>query len=310
MVLAGLAWGRMEQVNHGPHVPHQRPDGQHNEDFDHEAILGSEALDEEFAGLDPEEARRRLLELAKKHDKDGDGSISMEEMYDWMVYSFQSLDQEEAIERMEEEDADENGHVSEMEYLEKNFGFTPSDIAGIREAIGGLKEGKNEEQQEQIRTLKLIDEDLRRFRGADLDGDGVLNKEEYIAFFFPYNFGHMHGFELELYLSENDKDGDGKISREEFRKDPSNDHEARITADENFKEFDKNKDGVLTLDELKDWVIPNMDEQAMEEAQHLIEMADENKDGVLSMEEIGEKTHDFVGSTVTDYGNILKHEEL
>ena len=49
---------------------------------------GSEDLEEEFAGLPPEEARRRLQRIAEQHDTDNDGQISKDEMYKWITNSF------------------------------------------------------------------------------------------------------------------------------------------------------------------------------------------------------------------------------
>ena len=62
----------------------------------------------------------------------------------------------------------------------------------------------------------MLDDDKKMFEGADENKDGKLNAEEYEAFFYPQNFPRMFPFELERYLGENDKDGDGKISLAEF----------------------------------------------------------------------------------------------
>lgn len=86
--------------------------------------------------------------------------------------------------------------------------------------------------------------------------------------------------------------------------------EARISSEDNFAELDKDKDSILSLEELKEWVVPGTDELADDEANHLISMADINGDGQLTMEEILDKTDQFVGSSATDYGNVLRHEEL
>ena len=62
----------------------------------------------------------------------------------------------------------------------------------------------------------MVEEDYRSFQGADLNGDGSLSHEEYMAFFLPHNYEHMHNFELDRYLEQNDADKDGKISLAEF----------------------------------------------------------------------------------------------
>lgn len=67
-----------------------------------------------------------------------------------------------------------------------------------------------------INTFQLVEEDHRFFQGADQNGDESLNPEEYMAFFFPHNYEHMHKLELDRYMDQNDADRDGKISLAEF----------------------------------------------------------------------------------------------
>ena len=86
--------------------------------------------------------------------------------------------------------------------------------------------------------------------------------------------------------------------------------ETRITSEENFKDFDKDGDGLLTPEEVKEWVVPGTDELAEDEVKHLFTMADADGDDNLSMDEILDKTDEFVGSSATDYGNFLRHDEL
>lgn len=59
---------------------------------------------------------------------------------------------------------------------------------------------------------------------------------------------------------------------------------------------DKNKDGYLDRDEVKEWLLPP---SVHTEAEHLVEISDKNKDGKLSKEEILDQFDHFVGSEVT-----------
>lgn len=64
--------------------------------------------------------------------------------------------------------------------------------------------------------LQIIDDDFKRFHEADENKDNMLNKHDYIPFFFPQNYPHMHKYVLESYMERKDKNGDGKLSFVEF----------------------------------------------------------------------------------------------
>ena len=72
-----------------------------------------------------------------------------------------------------------------------------------------------------------------------------------------------------------------------------------------FKEYDTNKDGKLSMEEIRPWVLTDNQEEAEEEADHLIEEADTDEDGKLSEEEIIDQHDIFVGSQATDYARYL-----
>lgn len=72
---------------------------------------------------------------------------------------------------------------------------------------------------------------------------------------------------------------------------------------------DKDGDGKLDRDEMREWIMPKDFDHADAEAKHLIHMADDNKDGALDKEEILAHYDVFVGSQATDYGEQLnKHD--
>lgn len=91
---------------------HYDSDGEHNEDFDHEAILGelhlsiskiwfnklcnsnvlfcligSEDAVEEFSHLSPEDAKERLAQLVHQMDEDNSGTIEIDELVNWIKRS-------------------------------------------------------------------------------------------------------------------------------------------------------------------------------------------------------------------------------
>ena len=77
-----------------------------------------------------------------------------------------------------------------------------------------------------------------------------------------------------------------------------------------FKDMDMNGDGYLNGDELILWIQQDNGEIAVDEAIHLIETADKDEDGKLSHDEVMEAMEDFIESDATEYGFMLKHDEL
>lgn len=55
-------------------------------------------------------------------DKDEDGLVDRIELTNWVLKSFSLLTQEEAQERLEDDDANEDGKVSWDEHLQETFG--------------------------------------------------------------------------------------------------------------------------------------------------------------------------------------------
>jgi len=76
--------GSGEREDDGAFSPRDHHHGhgeEHDNSFDHEAILGSKKDAEEFDELSPEEAKRRLKVLLSKMDRNLDESIDRNELY-------------------------------------------------------------------------------------------------------------------------------------------------------------------------------------------------------------------------------------
>lgn len=56
----------------------------------------------------------------------------------------------------------------------------------------------------------------RRWKYADLDHDGKLTREEYAALYHPWEHKHMHDAVALENLEDMDKDKDGLLSLQEY----------------------------------------------------------------------------------------------
>lgn len=62
----------------------------------------------------------------------------------------------------------------------------------------------------------MILRDKRRWAAADVDGDGLLSKEEFISFLHPEESVHMKDIVVYETIDDMDKDKDNKISMDEY----------------------------------------------------------------------------------------------
>ncbi len=105
---------------------------------------------------------------------------------------------------------------------------------------------------------KMEERDRRRFDLADEDKSGSLSKEEFTNFLHPEEAEHMRDVVVQETLEDIDKDGDGRISLEEYigdmyRGDGGEEAEPDWVKHERtqFAEHrDKNGDGHMDLDEV------------------------------------------------------------
>ena len=76
-------------------------------------------------------------------------------------------------------------------------------------------------------------------------------------------------------------------------------------------ERDKDGDGFMSFEEVKQWIIPDDFDHSLGEAKHLIAKADANGDSFLSKEEVLDQYDMFVGSSATQFGEVLsRHDEF
>lgn len=270
--------------------------GEHNADFDHEAILGSVKDAEEYDQLPAMEAKRRLEILLVKMDRDNDKHIDRKELHSWILRSFRMLSEEESSERMDEVDEDEDGYVTWAEYIAETYGIKDPEDQQLLD------------QEDQVEEQRLLREDRQLFNAADKNIDGRLDDMEFLAFSHPEESPYMLPIILQQTLEEKDTNSDGLIDFQEYigDKGKEQDREWLLTEKDKFdNDHDKDGNGILDRNEILAWVVPTNEDIAEDEVDHLFAAADDDNDDLLSFLEILDHHDVFVGSEATDYGDHL-----
>ncbi|XP_042855804.1 reticulocalbin-2-like isoform X3 [Penaeus japonicus] len=270
--------------------------GEHNADFDHEAILGSVKDAEEYDQLPAMEAKRRLEILLVKMDRDNDKQINRKELHSWILRSFRMLSEEESSERMDEVDEDEDGYVTWAEYISETYGIKDPEDQQLLD------------KDDQVEEQRLLKEDRQLFNAADKNIDGRLDDMEFLAFSHPEESPDMLPIILQQTLEEKDVNNDGLIDFQEYigDKGKEQDREWLLTEKDKFdNDHDKDGNGILDRHEILAWVVPTNEDIAEDEVDHLFAAADDDNDDLLSFLEILDHHDVFVGSEATDYGDHL-----
>lgn len=277
-------------------------EGEHNTKYDHDAFVGKEEA-VEYQNLTPEQSKERLAKLLPVLDKDIDGFITEEELKEHIKFM-----QKRYI-------------LKDVERTWSNFGDNKTasgklSWADYRQTLYGPEDSTDEMAPE---YAQMLTRDERRWKLADKNKDNTLDKEEYSCFTHPEDCDHMKDVIVTETVEDIDKNKDGAVDIEEYIGDmyrPSDHPDQKGEPDwvaaerDMFKTYrDKNGDGKLDNEELKEWIMPTGFDHAEAEAKHLLQLSDDNKDGKLSKDEVLSHYDAFVGSQVTDYGEQLqKHD--
>ncbi|KAG2228186.1 hypothetical protein INT45_009233, partial [Circinella minor] len=136
-------------------------------------------------------------------------------------------------------------------------------------------------------TKEEIEEYKFSFEQFDKDGNGTIDARELGGVMKALNMS-VSEVEVKSMIRELDADGSGSIDFEEFlsmlTRTKSN-VDAQRELLETFKVFDKNNDGTISANELRN-VMNNLGEKISEaELEQMLLEADANKDGVINYEE-------------------------
>ncbi|VDD92067.1 unnamed protein product [Enterobius vermicularis] len=276
--------------------------GEHDKKYDHDAFLGKDTA-AEYDDLTPEKSKERLAKLVPKMDSNNDGFVEEGELKDhinFMQKRYVNNDVERTWKNYNAEKV-KDGKITWQDYRQMVYGTTDDSSLSPE-------------------YVKMVARDEKRWKAADYDSNGFLDRTEYGCFMHPEDCDHMRDVVVAETIEDIDKNKDGFVDLDEYIGDmyrPDDYPELKgkepdwvASEREMFKVHrDKNGDGKLDQEEMRDWIMPIGFDHADAEAKHLIAIADDNKDGKLSTEEILNHYDTFVGSQATDYGEQLqKHD--
>jgi len=260
----------------------------------------------EFEGMTTKEKKHHLIEICKKIDVDGSSTLDENELERWMEITSEKYMEQDIDNQWPTHDLNSDGKITWEEYQSSVFDMM----------------GEDDFVDEKLSIDQMKKRDQRRFNRADVNNNGFLTKDEFSGFLHPEDHTHMKDIVVQETLEDLDLDNDGVISMEEYIADlyhPDDDQIANAEEPEwlvvektHFKNIrDTNKDGSLDLAEVKNWLMPTEYNHIKAEASHLMLECDDDKDGHLTFDEVLDKYDVFLTSQVTNWGEALSyHSEL
>jgi len=196
-------------------------------------------------------------------DMDHDGKLSMSEFMHFSKETRKDVASKDVEFWLNELDSNEDGKLSLEELQEDDEEFSGPEAAAMAKDAALRKELNTE-----------------KFKVADANGDGYLDKNELPGFFF---FPEVNSPVLEVMtnatLKNQDKDGDGLLTPAEFW--GRNDTGFRQN---DFRKLDKDGSGKLDFEELKAWESGDFDAEVAMKT--LLDMADTNGDMHINADEL------------------------
>ncbi|KAL1443744.1 hypothetical protein MTO96_030194 [Rhipicephalus appendiculatus] len=190
----------------------------------------------------------------------------------------------------------------------------------MQEKVPGVKAGEEGKQ-----AKAMLERTERRWKLADFDNDGALDKAEFKSFLHPEEDERVRDVVVTEAIELMDTDKNGIVSFEEYME-----HLKRVSGPEKDKDknwapaqqshfstyMDKDKDGALNEAEMRDWVLPSHDREEGE-AWRLISVGDVNQDTRLTKEEVAAHPDYFMGILPHEFwqqeghaGTVKQKEEL
>jgi len=188
-------------------------------------------------GKESQLTQKHLRDLHKKLDGNKDGKVHLQEIMAFAHEKNKAIKAKEIHGIFDEIDSTKDGHLSLEEHMAEY-------------------EAEMEETDGEQREL-LKQHETEKFKAADSDGDGKLDKHELVAFISPETHPEVFEIHVKHIFKMQDINKDGKIDKDEWDKTVRREHEhhmdENLDHDGEFKNLDENGDGVIDFKEMTHW---------------------------------------------------------
>mmetsp|Transcript_37676 Transcript_37676/g.100246 ORF Transcript_37676/g.100246 Transcript_37676/m.100246 type:complete len:277 (-) Transcript_37676:361-1191(-) len=210
----------------------------------------------------------QLRGLHKVMDDNQDGLLSLDEILKFSESAGKVSMQSSGTDILGDIDQDGDSRVSLEEHMSQFRAHF--DRAADEENISEAERRRYESEEE------------RKFRAADLSGDGLLDSDELTGLFFPELNPNVLQIQVASTLRDKDKDGNQVLDMMEFW--GLSESEASAEDLDDFAVLDLDRDGVLNLEELTPWESGRHGTVVM--LQKLLNVADDDRDGFVTAAEL------------------------
>jgi len=239
----------------------------------------------------------QIRALHKKIDASADGKVSLEEMLQFAKLARRDIAAKDATHVIEEMDTDKDGKLSVDELVDGTFGHDmPEDVDVPKSTDPGILA-----QEENLKNDKELER--QKFKLADKNGDGFLDKDELPHALFPELHEGVSHLTASDAVKSKDKNGDGELSPDEFWEyedvDAKDLQEQEAERKAEFEKLDLDKNGKLSVKEYTPWYAGSY--HTDEAMRHLFEIADEDGDHHLTALELDNARAAVANSEATSH---------
>jgi Ca2+-binding EF-hand superfamily protein len=252
-----------------------------------EADLDDQDIEEDSLTSD------QLRKMHARFDQNGDGKVSLQEVMDFSQHVGKQIATRDIGAILEEIDTSKDGTLSLEEHL--------SDIHN--QADGG-----DEEEMKELEKRKEVES--AKFKAADSNGDGLLDKAELPGLFYPETHEGVLTVSVAQTMKQKDRDSNGHLSLKEFwESEAEGEDDMSEEEKSDFSKLDVNGDSILDLDELRAWESGRFHTQ--DAMKKIFEVADKDNDLHITADEFA-GARDLIAASDAQYHLIewAEHHEL